>query len=117
MSRTGLMARSHRFVLCLAGTFVGFVATVAGGCHEECPETDCPIPIQLTSGRFSVHTEKRSFEEVKPPTSLPDLSAASLEIDAENKKVTLSYIDSRGESAEITFGQRAGGGGAGEGGS
>lgn len=102
--------------LLFVGVLVGFTATSASGCQESCAERDCPAPIKLASGNFSVDTEKRSFEEVQPPNDLPDLSSASIEMDAENKKVTLSYRDSLGEPVKVTFEERADGGGAGEGG-
>lgn len=114
MSRRRTFARRGELFLFTTGLFVGLLATFAGGCRTSCGEEACPTPLHVTSGRFSVRSEVRSFEEVTAPSHLPDLSEASVEIDADEKKVVLSYTDSLGEPVQITFSPRAFGGGAGE---
>lgn len=113
LSRSG---RPNESFLFAAGLLLGLGSAFFGGCQRSCGEEGCPTPMAVASGRFEVESEIRSFEETRVPSHLPDLSEATVEIDAHQKKVVLTYTDSLGEPVQITFGARADGGGAGEGG-
>lgn len=107
-------ARWGEITFFVAGLSAGLCSILLGGCRSGCGEDACPTPLVVVSGNFLVNSEVRSFEEATVPSHLPDLSEATVEIDADGKKVILSYTDSLGEPVRITFGPRADGGGAGE---
>lgn len=110
------LSASGELAFLAGGLLLGAFAVVVNGCRSNCGEDDCPRPLDVVSGQFEVKRESRSFEETSVPTLLPDLSAAKVEIAAEKKKVILRYADSLGELVQVTFEQRADGGGAGKGG-
>lgn len=107
-------ARRGEFILFAAGLSLGLFSVFLLGCQRSCGEEACPAPLHVVSGRFSVKSEVRAFEEAIAPSHLPDLSEASVEIDVDEKRVVLTYTDSLGEPVQITFAPRASGGGAGE---
>lgn len=100
----------HAFFL--GGLLLGLCAILASGCRSDCGEENCSPPMDVESGKYKVGREVRSFEETATPAHLPDLTAATVEIDAENRKVILTYTDLMGESVRISFNERPDGGGA-----